>query len=341
MAVVSALLLLVYSCSKNDETEILSYAILNQTAEVEISSSKSTVNITFPENVTDAGNFIPEFTLSDGAVAYVNNEIQKSGQSEHSFENPFLFIVEAENGKNVAEWTISGTNNSYTLLWGLGGILKESYSNNRDYEWYLDQANTGTYSSVNCGPTSTTMIAKWSLPSFSKTPEDARAAYRPEGGWWYTSDINNYLADNSIPHGYIALSTTAYGTEQVITEALEEGYNLILCVDMYYVRNELNSNQRVDKFYTASTIGWGHFIVVKGYRRVGSQLYLEIYDPNSYSRKYSDNSLKGKDRYYRGEDIFLATNNWWNYAIAVSESGAKTADIKGLDPATVPSMWGR
>jgi hypothetical protein len=110
---------------------------------------------------------------------------------------------------------------------------------------------------------------------------------------------------------------------------------------MFYVRNEADSKLRVDKFYTAASVGWGHFIVLKGYREVNDKVYFEVYDPYCNSLKYSDGTLKGKDRYYRSEDIFSATSKWWNYAIVISQAGDRKGVQGGLDPSTVPVQWGR
>jgi hypothetical protein len=333
--------MLVNACSKNDESDILEYLIVNQQADVEIDGLKREVNLTFPETTLNGRAMVAQFTLSEGAMAYVNNVDQISGKTSNDYDLPFYYDIVAENEKDASRWKVSAANNAFTLSWGLGGFQQQSQANNRSYEWYIDQFGTGQHSGNNCGPASTTMSARWSFPAFSKTTADARAAYRPEGGWWYTNDINMYLTDNNIPHSVISLSSERTGTEQIIKTRLSEGYILILCLDMFYVRNEADSKLRVDKFYTAASVGWGHFIVLKGYREVNDKVYFEVYDPYCNSLKYSDGTLKGKDRYYRSEDIFSATSKWWNYAIVISQAGDRKGVQGGLDPSTVPVQWGR
>jgi len=337
----SAFMLVLCSCRKNDEADIINYEIADQDSKVEINSIIHSVNITFPETFHEANLLAAHFLLSEGALASVNGVIQVSGQTKNNYELPFSYTVGAENKKHILEWKISAVNNPHTFSWGLGRFQESTRSNNKDYEWYLDQNNTGVHSYNNCGPASTTMAAKWSNQTFSKTPVDARAAYRPEGGWWYTSDIDKYLKDNTIPHFFIGLSSTFTGTQEIITSKLDEGYIIILCLDMYYVRAEGNTNHRVDKFYMANTSGWGHFIVVKGYKTVDGQFFYEAYDPYSLGKVYSDGVLKGRNRHYRSSDIFDATSKWWNYAIAVAATGIKKASFTGLDPAIIPHMWGR
>jgi hypothetical protein len=341
LIMISLLVLSSISCRKNDEADIIYYVIIGQQADVELSVYEFKINITFPETLTNAEDIVAGFLLSEGAVATVNGRLQVSEKTRNNYEPPFSYLVRSEDKSNIIEWKVSATNNLYTLSWGLGGFLKYTYANNKDYEWYLDQKNTGVYSYNNCGPTSTTMSAKWSNPSFPKTPQDARAAYRPAGGWWYTSDIDQYLTDNSIPHYFVNLSSTATGSQQVITTKLNEGNIIILCLDMYYIRPEASPAQRIDKFYVANTVGWGHFIVVKGYRIVDDQVYFEVYDPYCFGKTYTDGTLKGKNRYYRINDIFKATSQWWNYAIVVTKAGDVKSIKTGLDPSTIPHMWGR
>jgi hypothetical protein len=210
-------------------------------------------------------------------------------------------------------------------LFGLGMNLKYAHCNNVNYDWYSDQMNTGIYSAVNCGPTSVSMALKWVDPDFDKTPEDARNTYRTGGGWWYTDDIINYL--NLYSANNFTIDITHIDSVQ---RQLDDGHIAILCLDIYYVRFQSNPSWHVDKFYFTSNTGSGHFIVIKGYKVVDHITYYEVYDPASMGASYSDHTLKGKDRYYRSEDLNSAVLNWWKYAIIVSKSNSKSAII-GVD----------
>ena len=68
--------------------------------------------------------------------------------------------------------------------YGLGTQLTASVSNNTNYDWYIDQATSGTYASVNCGPTSVTMAIKWASKDFSKTPPSATGSVFFAGVKW-------------------------------------------------------------------------------------------------------------------------------------------------------------
>ena len=234
-----------YSCEKDDiEDEdyivkpeiagIISLDILGYDVVTQIDEYNQFVLVEFPFEVNNVNNVVAEFELSEGASATINGVPQISGITENNYNQCLIYSVKSEDGKVTKDWEVYGTNNSYSVLWGLGQFETESLSQNKTYSWYIDQGNTGTFSSINCGPTSTTMAAKWSDQSFTKTPEDARAAYRPEGGWWYTSDIDSYLSDNSIPHSIIDLSVYENETRQIIKDEIDAGNILILCLDVLH-----------------------------------------------------------------------------------------------------------
>jgi len=217
---------------------------------------------------------------------------------------------------------------------GLGAELSGGKSNNVDYDWYFDQGNSGTYSYVNCGPSSVTMAIKWTDESFTGTPEDARSTFRPNGGWWYTDDITAYLNQYNVSNYTILLSDI-----DVVKEEIDKGNIAILCLDMYYVSPQEKKHWHVDKFYSANTKEWGHFIVVKGYKLVDNKIFYEVYDPYNFDKTYSDGQAKGVDRYYRGHDLNEATNKWWDYAIVVTR--AKSNFPKGIDTGKIIHKSGR
>ncbi|MCY6371032.1 SH3 domain-containing protein [Clostridium ganghwense] len=195
---------------------------------------------------------------------------------------------------------------------GLGKYETEYVHNDREYEWYIDQFNTGTHNYENCGPSSVTMAIKWANPSFDKTAQDARNTYRSEGGWWYTYDITNYLDKYKIEN-YVVEDIT----ENSVKNQLKDGNVLILCIDSNYITYNPNKEEHVGRHYE---FGGGHFIVIKGYKVVDDKTYFEVYDPNSWGEVYENGSKKGKDRYYSSEDVRSSMDNWWPYMIVVSSN---------------------
>jgi hypothetical protein len=261
---------------------------------------------------------------SDGTVAPTQSVVTASGQSTTT--GP---VVHTDAVPNLQ-------------LWGLGSTLQAELSLNKTYSWYIDQYTTGTYWSVNCGPTSTTMSIKWADPTFSKTPLDARNTYRSTGGWWYTTDVVNYLTKYGINWRYTSLPDEY----QTMLSYLGKGEILILCLDNYYLTYNSNSVQHVGKYYTVSGAGSGHFIVIKGYKIVDSKVYFEAYDPWSIGATYADGSgLKGQDRYYTSANLSQATTIWWDYAIIIAPKGKQVTAIAGLKtfalPTQVPEQKGR
>ena len=338
------LLLLAISCqedSLNSEAEFYSYHIPGQEGLfIDLDPVDRTINLLFPETVTSASDLVAEYEVSDGALVTVKNEVQISGTTGNDFERPFTYTVTSEDRSRIHEWAVASSNNEFTNPWGLGGFQKKTLSNNRDYSWYLDQANTGEHSRNNCGPTSTTMAALWFDEHFDRTAEQARESYNPEGGWWYTDDIHDYLNDFNIPHFFISLGSYSDATWSIVTSQLDAGNICILNLDMYYVRGAERANWRVDKFYNTNGRDWGHFIIAKGYKVVDGNKYFEIYDPYSWEKKYSDGGLKGMDRHYRSEDIFKATSIWWNHTIVISPKGTKSMPREALEASSIEHQWG-
>ncbi len=210
-------------------------------------------------------------------------------------------------------------------LYGLGRVLEDEHSNNVNYNWYYDQKNTGPNSWMNCGPTTATMVIKWVNQDFNKTPEDARNVYSSSISGWNTMDIINYLNLNSINNYTISIPQI-----DSIKSQISMGNIVILCLDMYYIRYQAKNIWHVDKFYSTNSQGWGHYIVIKGYKIVDREMYYEVYDPYSCGEKYSNGTLKGENRYYRSRDLNMAVNNWWNYAIVISKSKLKGSNL-GVD----------
>jgi len=224
--------------------------------------------------------------------------------------------------------------NDSLAVWGLGKSETDYYHNDRDYDWYIDQGGTGSASANNCGPSCATMAAKWFNKNFSKTAEDARNMYPNNNGWWYTNNIIDYLNHYSITN-----STFPFYNSAQLEDVIENGNIVILCISTEYLRYNPKQSQRVDRFYTYES---GHFIVVKGVRKVDNETYFEVYDSNNWFAKCSDNSPKGKNRHYRASDISAAVSNWWNYIIVVSKNKlSKSYESSEIDPASIKHMWGR
>jgi hypothetical protein len=340
------ILLAAGSCSKKDQdanahsgaAEITSFNLsAGQHTEI-TSGTNSTVLIRLPDSITDGSELVADFTLSPGASASINGVMQQSGKSKNNFEVDLSYLVTAADNRTTKSWSVIVSNTSFSMPWGLGHFIHKMVSNNTSYNWYIDQATSGNFANINCGPASATMAIKWADPAFDKSALDARMKYESSGGWWSTNDINAYLGDNEISHAMIGLSPNADSTRNILEHQLDHSQIIILCLDMDLVSNGQASPSRVDKFYS-TTPGWGHFIVLKGYRVVDNEVFFEAYDPYSFGLLNDDQTLKGMNRYYRYKDLAAATNSWWQYAFVVAKKGENLsldAVRRTLDPQRVP-----
>jgi hypothetical protein len=338
--------LLTGSCSKKTDqpaalspnADILSFRLFPPHDTVNLTAYNHSVTIHVPDTIASGNNLAALFSLSPGATATVNSTPQTSGVTTNNFETDLTYEVTAADHTTKKNWTVQATNNGYSLDWGLGHFVGKALGNNRNYEWYIDQGYTGPASGYNCGPASVTMAIRWSDSSFTHTAADARAFAYNSGGWWYTSDIDSYLQTNNIPFATVSLAADAMTTGQILAQEIDNGQIVICCIDMNYVRAAASYNFHVDKFY-ATTPGWGHFFVVKGYQRIDGQLFFQIYDPYSYGLTNSDGTIRGKDRFYRFSDVAAATSGWWNYAIVVGKKGhplSAGTSRRALNPASIP-----
>jgi hypothetical protein len=332
------LALLSVSCEKeetNVKLEFLSFSLSQQVGTSTIDNQNGSIN----SRISSAANpdaLVANFVVPQGVTVWVGDELQTSGLSINNFSLPVIYTLQSPNGIKEKDFTITVTKASQTEEWGLGLNITASKSLNRDYEWYCDQYGTGQHQYINCGPTSVAMAILWADPTATVTPQDARNTYHPEGGWWYTTNIVDYLTLHNVSWNYFNYDQETSS----VKSRLDAGDIVILCLDMYYIRSESNSQHRTDKFYTTNSTGWGHFIVVKGYKEVDGNLFFEVYDPYSINVKYPDGTYKGKDRYYRSSDLFTATQIWWKYLISVKSNDKKSSVEGALEPDSVPEARG-
>ena len=281
-----------------------------------------------------------DFTLSNNAVLEIGGSPVSPG-STVDFSQVSQLVLKSADGRTRA-YSLKKT--SVFEEFGMGNIQERFRSLNRSYSFYIDQYGTGTHQYINCGPTVVTMALKWSDSTFNQTATAARNTIRPEGGWWYTNDIYDYLRRYGVTGAYyplpFGLSLAQYETK--LAEIIDSGHLAILCLDMFYVRENTLPTQRTNRFYSANSVGWGHFILVKGYRVIDGKMWLEIHDPYSIDKKYAEGQLKGDRRYYDPVDIKKATDVWWQYAIVVPrKNGTVPARFKALEESSVPPQKGR
>lgn len=224
----------------------------------------------------------------------------------------FAFALQLNN--DTSNETIDPSDHQKNLYenvqaWGLGKTITTYKSNDRDYPWYFDQADSGIHSGNNCGPSSIQMVGKWVDKDFKLTAEDIRKDFRPLGGWWYGEDINGSLDKYKIVYQM---------------KTIEDKYDLMFIIDagniaiinnnMDVITRNSNENQRTNRFYDYVT---GHYFVLKGYVIVDNKTYFEVYDPNNWGATNQDGTPKGQNRYYEADTLLNSIKQWYNQAVVI------------------------
>ncbi|HVV54092.1 MAG TPA: C39 family peptidase [Mucilaginibacter sp.] len=304
---------------------LLDFKITGELYDAQFSAVSDTILVVIPNALEKTGLTL-NFSLSPQATATIGGAGVSSGGTINA--NSLLnFKITSGDHKNTAKWIIKVQ--SDLEEYGLGSILDSEKSLDKDYDFYFDQMDGSTYQAVNCGPTVTTMALKWADSTYALKPADARSTIPEDGGWWYTSDVSNYLNTYHISNAYVAFTNAT--ADNVIVNSINNDNLVILCLDMYYDPFNPSLSQRTNKFYTTGNTGWGHFLLVKGYKKVDNKLYYDIYDPNSGGRRYAlGNTLKGQDRFYLNSGIIAATAVWWPYAIIVAPKGQQVVSSTRL-----------
>lgn len=130
--------------------------------------------------------------------------------------------------------------------------------NDRDYDWFYSQQNTGEYSAVNCMPSIATMAAHWYDENSSATVQKMRATSDVTEGWT-AFELRCALDAYSVPY------TVVDAALNNITAALDEG-KIVLA-------------QYSDRPYSQS----GHCYVIYGYKKIGESVTFVVNDSDSLS----------------------------------------------------------
>lgn len=179
----------------------------------------------------------------------------------------------------------------------------------REYEWYIDQANTGYCSDNNCGPSVAVMAEKWLHPDSKSTAEAARKAFPENDDWWSVTTIVSYLAEKGV-----TVIQDLYFNSNDLRKHIDAGAIVICCIDTTFLPFTPSNKEGVGRFYD---FAGGHFLIVKGYVEIGEELFWETYDPNNWNMTNEDGTPMGKNRRYAAKDLEKAIKKWWNGLLVV------------------------
>lgn len=144
--------------------------------------------------------------------------------------------------------------------------------NDRPYDFYYCQEDTGRYSAVNCMPTATAMALKWYDVSLDVSPESLRGEY-PNNGWgWDIRPVMQALDSRDVAYDIVVDPTLRQMQDQ-----LEQGY-LLFC--------QMNEHDVAQS---------GHCFVIYGYEKKGDSLWFYLHDPaDGGLDKYGLQANRGK-----------------------------------------------
>ncbi len=188
----------------------------------------------------------------------------------------------------------------------------------------------------NCGPIAALMARKFSTHQFSvsnlnQSISKARYTVKPvlnqnddeehgitnfdsrssssDSSWWRTSDIKAYFNKNAVKHYSINLTHSTTQSEQALINELNKGNIMIVNLNM----NDMpHSFGKVGKPYFTFPIpgGWGHYLVVVGYKQVNNTLVFETHD--SFSKS-------GKNRMFKASNLVRAVKRYNPQVVVVQK----------------------
>ena len=205
--------------------------------------------------------------------------------------------IESDDGIKIKYTsTMPFTIKAKTASLGLGKTETEYVNNDKSYEWYINQDNTGKYSNVNSGPAAVAMAIKWTSSSLNKSIEDIRNTYENNGAAWNISTITSYLKSSNINY-----SSCDDISEDSLKNQLKNGNILIVNLNPQYINYNNSSESKIGRFHVVE--GNTYTVVIKGYKVVDGKTYFEIYDSFNNNLNYSDGSPRGKNDYYSASEV--------------------------------------
>lgn len=203
--------------------------------------------------------------------------------------------------------------------WGMGTKVTKSVSNDKSYEWYVDQISTGRNAELNCGPSVIEMAAKWQDENSVLTVEDIVNKYIPDENMYI--GVGTYELLTWLENYNVRCKVLPDINQDSLVDEIDKGNIVIVGLDFKYMESNPNNKERVGsiihKIDSDSRIL--HGVIVKGYKIVDEQLYFETYDPASGNRTYDDGQLIGKNRYYKSDKFIEAANMYFPDVIIIEK----------------------
>ncbi len=196
------------------------------------------------------------------------------------------------------------------FILGLGNVLTDVVSNDRKYEWYIDQGATGSFARENAGTACAVMASKWFCKENNTSIVEARKNIKPSGELWNTEEIQIFLENSQVNNIVVEFTDI-----ENMKNEIKKGNILITYIDTSVISYNSDFSVHIGRFYEYEG---PHYLIIKGYKEVDEKIYFQVYDPYNFSRRYSDSTPKGKDRYYLSDEMLKAMEGQWNYYFIIS-----------------------
>ncbi len=246
--------------------------------------------------VDNKGNFVSTKVLIDGSSVTI-----LPWDNGYNYEETYKLIigdsVESDDGlKMKYTSTMPFTIKSKVSSLGLGKTETEYVNNDKSFDWYITQDNTGKHSNVNSGPAAVAMAIKWTNSSLNKSVADIRDTYENTGLAWSISNITSYLKSSNINY-----SSCNDISEDSLKKQLKNGNILIVNLNPQYINYNNSSTTKIGRFHVVE--GTTYTVVIKGYKVVDGKTYFEIYDSFNSNVIGLDGSPSGKNNYYSASEV--------------------------------------
>lgn len=103
------------SNNTSSETDFLTFSLDDEIEESNINLDEHTIDLRVYSNI-DITSLIPSFTVSDGAIVKVDDELQESEVTSNDFTDSVIYRVISQDGTIEQNWTVSIKNNNKPVV---------------------------------------------------------------------------------------------------------------------------------------------------------------------------------------------------------------------------------
>ena len=102
------------SNNTSSDTDFLTFSLDDEIEESNINLDEHTIDLKVYSNI-NITSLIPSFTVSDGAIVKVDDELQESDVTSNDFTDSVIYNVISEDGTNEQNWVVSVKNNNLPI----------------------------------------------------------------------------------------------------------------------------------------------------------------------------------------------------------------------------------